>query len=113
MYQIVFYSDKAGNESVKEFILTLKNDTGAKPLLDKILLYIRILEDKGTWIGEPYVKHLVDGIWELRPSPVRILFCKDENGVFVLLHHFRKKTQKTPTKELKIAMARKKDYFKR
>lgn len=113
MYQVTFYSDETGNEPVKDFIIELRNDAGAQPLLDKVLLYIRLLEDKGTWLGEPYVKHLGDGIWELRPTPERILFFLDDGGIFVLLHHFRKTTRKTPLREIKIAKAKRKDYLSR
>jgi len=39
-------------------------------------------------------------IWELRPINGRILFAGWVNGSFILLHHFMKKTQKTPRKEI-------------
>ena len=50
----------------------------------------------GTRVGEPIVKHLDGEIWELRPSGDRVLFAAVIGGAFVLLHPFRKKTQKTP-----------------
>ena len=34
-----------------------------------------------------------------------------ENGTYVLLHHFRKKTQKTPAREIKKAQAEMHDYI--
>lgn len=113
MYQIEFYSDKDGKEPVKDFILELRNDSSSQPLFQKVLTYIRLLEDKGTWLGEPYVKHLDDGIWELRPTPERILFFLEDGGILVLLHHFHKKTRKTPPQEIKTAKRRRKDYLAR
>ena len=58
---------------------------------------------KGTRAGEPFVKHLEDNIWELRPLRDRILFAVWINESFVLLTHFVKKTQKTPKREIEKA----------
>ena len=102
MYQVTFYTDRKGNEPVKDFLYELRDDAGSQPLFDK-----------GTWLDERYVKHLEDGIWELRPTPERILFFMDDGGTFVLLHHFCKKTQKTPSQEIRTAKNRKKDYLLR
>ncbi len=113
MYQIIFYKDRKGTEPVKDFLFELRNNAGKQPLFEKVLTYIRLLEDKGTWLGNPYVKHLDDGIWELRPTPERILFFMDDGGTFVLLHHFHKKTQKTPPQEIKTAKNRREDYLSR
>lgn len=60
----------------------------------------------GTKIGEPYIKHIEDDIWELRPLRNRIFFATintEKNESFVLLHHFLKKTQKTPRAEIEQA----------
>lgn len=54
-------------------------------------------------MGEPYVKHLEGEIWELRPLRDRILFVAWDGKNFILLHHFVKKTQKTPRKEIEKA----------
>mgnify|MGYP000593466365 FL=1 len=40
---------------------------------------------------------------ELRPLRNRILFVAWYDGSFVLLHHFIKKTQKTPAREIQQA----------
>lgn len=44
-----------------------------------------------------------DEIWELRLLRNRILFVAWHDGSFVLLHHFIKKTQKTPAREIQQA----------
>ena len=46
------------------------------------------------------MKHLEGDIWELRPLRDRILFAAWVGDSFVLLHHFVKKTQKTPQREI-------------
>jgi len=71
-----------------------------------------VLEELGP-IGEPYTKHLDGEIWELRPFDDRILFAGWKDGKFILLHHFVKKTNKTPRREIKKAITNLKDYIQR
>ena len=54
-----------------------------------------------------------DEIWELRPLRNRILFVAWFDGSFVLLHHFVKKTQKTPRREIEKAKRELKDLKER
>ncbi len=57
------------------------------------------------------VKHLDDDIWELRPGFNRVFFFYHENDTYVLLHRFRKKTQKTPRREIDKAIKEREDYI--
>ncbi len=117
MYQIEFYADADGYEPVKEFLTNLQakrhSDKTARILSQKILTHIRVLQEYGTRAGLPYVRHLDGDIWELRPQPERVLFFQCLNNKFVLLHHFRKKSQKTPKREIDCAKRRAKDYLER
>ena len=79
----------------------------------KILTYIRLLEEYGTRVGEPVVKHIDGDIWELRPLSHRILFFYWQDNKFILVHHFIKKTNKTPLKEIKQAKRNMQDYKER
>lgn len=108
-HEIFFYKDKSGKEPVREFIeeLSKKNTKDSRINLNKIQDYIQILAKLGKNAGEPYIKHLDGDIWELRPLKNRIFFVGYINDSFVLLHHFVKKTQKTPKKEISKA---KKEY---
>ncbi|MDR3046958.1 MAG: type II toxin-antitoxin system RelE/ParE family toxin [Bacteroidales bacterium] len=105
MHEIHFYRDKNGKEPVLEYMRELKSkhDKNSHIKLHKIQDYIKILRANGKSAGEPYIKHIDGDIWELRPLRNRILFAGWVNGGFVLLHHFMKKTQKTPTKEIEQA----------
>ena len=58
-------------------------------------------------------KCLGDGIWELRPGFNRVFFFYFDNGTYVLLHHYRKKTQKTPKREKDKAKSERADYINR
>ena len=52
-------------------------------------------------------------MYELRPTRERIFFFYWKDNTFVLLHHFVKKTQKTPLREIEQAERRMKDYLER
>lgn len=115
LHKIYFYKDKNGNEPVAEYIADLaqKNDKNSRIKLNKIRDYIKALSEYGTRAGEPYVKHLDGEIWELRPLRDRILFIGWVNGSYVLLHHFMKKTQKTPAREIEKAKRELADLIER
>lgn len=117
MYDIDFYEDERGNSDVQDFIKELreKSETSkdAKINFNKVVAYIDMLEEMGTRVGEPVTKHLDGEIWELRPLSNRILYAYYDNDTFVLLHHFLKKTQKTPKREIDKAKREIEDYKRR
>lgn len=117
MFEILFYRDINGNEPVKEYIDALNasagKDKGARVKLEKIFMYLELLSLNGFTLGGPYIKHIEGEIWELRPLRDRIFFFEFNGGSFVLLHHFVKKTQKTPKKEIEQAKRNLKDYVER
>jgi len=117
MLDVIFYSDSRGKEPVAEFINDLRQksytDKNARINFNKIVAYIDMLCEKGTRIGEPVVKHLVGDIWELRPLDNRILFASHKGKVYILLHHFTKKTNKTPPGEIEQAKRNLADYLER
>ena len=67
----------------------------------------------GTRLGTPFVKHIEGDLWELRPLRNRIFFFYWKDNRFVLLHHFIKKSQKTPAKEIQRAKLNLKDFLER
>ena len=111
-HEIYFYQDKDGNEPVNDYIESLRarQDKVSRIKYNKILDYVGILREYGTLAGEPYIKHLEDEIWELRPIRDRILFAGWLGGSFVLLHSFLKKTQKTPRREIEKAKREFEDF---
>lgn len=117
MYNILFYETSRGEKPIQDFLTHLRQksstDKSARILLYKIIAYLDLLEEKGTFIGQPVTKHLDGEIWELRPLDNRILYAYYNDNTFLLLHHFKKKTQKTPKKELKKAKNNLKDYLER
>ena len=115
MYGVEFYKDKNGNSAIEDYLsgLIAKNDKSSRIKFNKIYEYINYLGEAGKQIGEPYVKHLDGEIWELRPIRDRILFAAWYGESFVLLHHFMKKTRKTPQREIERAKRNLADYRER
>ena len=75
--------------------------------------YIQLLSEKGTRMPDNITKHIEDGIWELRPGSNRVFYFFFEKDTFVLLHHFRKKSQKTPKREIDRAKSEREHYLQR
>lgn len=117
MFKIKLYEDEQGYSDVKTFIRSLKKRSetskDARINFSKVVAYIDILEEMGTRVGEPITKHLDGEIWELRPISNRILYAFYSEDTFVLLHHFKKKTQKTPHREIEKAKREIEDYRRR
>ena len=115
MYEIHYYKDGNGNSPIADYLreLAAKCDKNSRIKLQKILDYIDFLSVAGVAAGEPYIKHLDGDIWELRPIRDRILFAAWNDNGFILLHHFMKKTQKTPQREIDQAKRNLTDYQER
>ena len=117
MFEVHFYEDKQGRQPIKELLINLrdkaKNSKDARIQYNKILAYIRSIEKYGTRIGEPILKHVDGDLWELRPLSRRIIFFYWRDNKFILLHHFIKKTNKTPPKELEQAKRNMQDHMER
>jgi len=117
MYEVEFYRDKSGKSEIVEYLddLKVKGETSKNERVnrDKILAYLIALKQYGTRIGQPVVKHIDGSIWELRPLANRIFFFYWKDNRFVLLHHFIKKTRKTPPQETELARLKMKDFIER
>lgn len=83
----------------------------------KVVRTIELLETNGWELGEPHSKSLGDGIFELRikqsSNISRVLYFFYVNNKAILTNGFIKKTQKTPSSEIKLAKKYKKDYERR
>lgn len=66
-------------------------------------------------ISEKFVKHIKDGLYELRAeynsNIYRVFFCFDKGKIVILFNGFQKKTQKTPIKEINKAFKIKEEYY--
>jgi phage-related protein len=100
-----FYRSDGGREPVREWLKGLEPD-------ERKVLGEDIKDVEFSWpIGMPLVRSLGHELWEVRSSlprgrVARVIFCVERGGM-VLLHGFIKKTQKTPQREIPLALKRK------
>ena len=83
----------------------------AKEKIDYALMLLKTQ----SRISTKFVKHIEDGIFELRAeyrkSVYRIFFIFDNGNIVILFNGFQKKTQKTPRAEIEMAKRIKKEYY--
>ena len=117
MYDVIIYKDKNDNAPINEYIYELsqkQNSKDARIKLKKIIEYINKLKTHGVSAGKPAIDHITGtDLYELRPTTDRIFFAYWKDNTFVLLHHFVKKTQKTPPREIEQAQRNLRDFLER
>ena len=102
-----FYAQPSGRRPVREWLLALSRD-------DRRTIGHDIQKVEFGWpIGMPYCRPLGRGLWEVRGDLTanriaRVIFCIAD-GDMVLLQGFEKKTQKTPTQDIELALKRKRE----
>ena len=99
------------NETVESELLALPTD-----MLARFTRITDLISAHGlTHVREPYVKHLGDKLWEIRVKGKagisRAIYVTAKPKRVVVVRVFVKKTQKTPTNELKIARRRVREFF--
>lgn len=97
------------NEAAESEVDALPVDIRARFARVKELIESQGLER----IGEPHVKHLEGKLWEMRMKGkdgiARSLYVTARGKCVVVLRSFVKKTQKTPRREIKLALDRAKE----
>jgi phage-related protein len=107
-WKVYFFQTFRGDYPVKDFMI--EQD---KPTYAKLISAIGLLETDGPYLKPPYIKKLQNRLYELRISgkiAIRVFYII-KDGEYYLLHAFKKKTQKTPAKELQIALDRMKEFI--
>jgi len=102
-WKVELFATASGKMPVSKFFRKLDDST-----LDKVFRVLDILAKYGPQTPQPYAKKITNQISELRTSgknAIRLLYSRNGNK-YVILHGFKKKTQKLPKKELEIAMKR-------
>ncbi len=76
--------------------------------------YVLLLLETYDRLPVKFIKYIRDGLYELRVTYsgniFRLFFIFDEDKIVVLFNGFRKKTQKTPKREIEKALEIKKEY---
>ena len=77
---------------------------------NKCFQYIDVLSESGNRLTSQYIKHVEADLWELRPEFGGLEMCLFYflwlGDLIVFLHGFKKKTQKTPAREIAAARRR-------
>jgi phage-related protein len=99
--RIEFYADYRGRAPAYEFIGNLPPQEHAAALraLDLLVRY-------GLRLGMPHARHIEGPLWELRAGPIRLLYFLHLGQAFVILHGYRKQSQKAPRREIETAIRR-------
>lgn len=104
IYTVVFYKEpRSGKMPAREWFQELTKPEKKKLGHDLLVLQL-------TWpVGMPLVRNMKNGLWELRTSlskkEARVFFAIKQKNIIVL-HGIIKKTEKTPPRELELAMKR-------
>lgn len=111
-WSIKVYESPSGDKPVEAFIKSLEEKARLK-----VSRTLDLLEAFGLEGAYPHVKKITNtSIWELRilgTDSIRVFYVTITGRIFLLLHGFKKKTQKTPSKEIAIAQRRLDDYQSR
>ncbi len=108
-WHVIYYVSASGDIPVRDFL-----DTAAPSLKAKAFRILMHAQEYGIQGIIPYVKKLSGTpLWEIRilgGESVRILFVTQVGRKVLLLHAFYKKTQKTPQKEIALALKRLREH---
>lgn len=102
-WAVKLFETKRGELTVEEFIK--EQDP---PTIAKIAHTIGLLKKHGPFLGMPHGKKITSDLYELRirgTVEARIIYTF-RKGTIVLLHAFKKKEQRIPAREIKIAKNR-------
>ncbi len=107
-WKIVYeFSNK--EKPVEDFIKSLDMKS-----ISRVARTIDLLKDQGNLLRMPHSKKITKNIFELRIKgieSIRMLYAFGAKEVIYLLHGFKKKTQKIPLREIKLAENRIKRYL--
>lgn len=106
--RVVYYVDARGRSPVLE---DLRKLTDAEQ--QKIFAYVSLLQEKGEELRRPMADYVGDKLYELRPKSHRVLYFFMLKDYAVIVHLFRKKTERLPNAEKRIALSRMEDFLRR
>lgn len=91
----------------------LKQTTAVREKIEYVFTVIKHV----TLVPTKFLKHIegTDGLYEIRieyqSNIFRVFCCFDSGNLFVLFNGIQKKSQKTPKKEIDLALKLKIEYF--
>ena len=91
----------------------LEQDEKVQEKIEYVFKIVRTVQN----VPKKFLQHMAetDGLYEIRvefeSKIYRIFCCFDKGNLVVLFNAFQKKTQKTPKKEIALALKLKDEYF--
>lgn len=105
-WKITFYNNKVEQQTLNF----------PKGILANFIHIAEMIEQFGPALGKPYTASMGKGLFEIRTKGMegigRSLYCTVKGQEIIILNSFVKKTQKTPKKELDLAIKRMKEIKK-
>ena len=112
VWSVVFYTEDNGTCPVREFLVSLDAKTQVR-----FAWSIEQLRLRNVAAREPLVRHLDGKLWELREESstniYRLIYFFFSGQRIVFLHGFQKKTEKTPRREIEVALQRLDSFMKK
>lgn len=103
--KVIFYVSQSGQHPIEAFLASLNSRQEAK-----LLRIVTNIETYGLNSVIPHLKKLSGTpLWEIKvlgQDNIRFLYAVPLGQYVLILHGFNKKTQKTPQKEINIAVKR-------
>jgi phage-related protein len=107
-FTIKWYYDKNGKSVANEFFME-----SSEELQDKFLLLIKKMAEFGKIYDITKFRNEGDGIFAFKPQPDRYLSFFTHGSKIIVTNGYKKKTDKMPENEKKLALKLKEDYLNR
>jgi phage-related protein len=104
--RIAYYRSAGGAEPVRDYLNRLSD--GELALIQNAF---SDLEVNGLQAPTARMRHIEGKLWELKVSAHRIFYVVITGPAMVLLHAYRKQSQKAPQRELDVAYKRMKEIL--
>ena len=109
---VEYFELKENCYPVLDFVKSIENEK----LAAKIIMMIDVLEQVGIFIKGPYVKHINNGIYELRikhgSNIARIFYFYDSNRI-ILTNGYIKKKNRLSKRDFEKALLYRAKYYER
>ncbi|MDA1316417.1 MAG: type II toxin-antitoxin system RelE/ParE family toxin [bacterium] len=103
--KVFYYSSSEGDSPISDFLDSLSQKQQAK-----LIRIFSTIEEYGLQSVLPHIKSISGyPLWEIRvigKDNIRAVYARKHKDSIIILHGFVKKKQKTPLKEIIIAMTR-------
>jgi phage-related protein len=107
-FTLEWYYDNNGKSVVYDYFMD-----STEELQDKLLILAKKMADLGKIYDITKFRNEGDGIYAFKPQPDRYLSFFTHGKKIIITNGFRKKMDKLPKNEKKLAMKYKQDYLER